>query len=178
MLILVEGCDKSGKSSLIRELSKLLDFPVWKNQIKPDNSLASNKLINSIYLTAYTVVQASKQSMIFDRSHITEFVYARVLRNYDPLPGYLEVTNELVTRFYKNVLVIQMTAPTAVIRDRFVSDGETFVTAEQIDMIKEEYKILQESDLLNTLVLDSTNTMEYNIGLVLQELVKQSDGLK
>jgi len=137
MILLFEGLDKVGKSTLIRNFQDLSQMPVFKNPVKPDKfSIFSHGFVNGTYFGAYLAAKLSGRDMIFDRSHITEIAYAKVKRGYDPEEDYWLDWEEKNKHY---VVVVYITAPLDTIKQRFKDDKEEYVVDEDIDAINTKY---------------------------------------
>lgn len=83
MIIIVEGIDRIGKSTYANILHKHFNFNIHKHAgIVPlstiDNLNATDKMLELI-----EIVNETKCDLIFDRFHLTDYVYGIVERNYD-----------------------------------------------------------------------------------------------
>lgn len=83
MIILVDGIDRVGKTTLVEKLSMELGYPVFKDDTRYSMSHESMAL-NSEKLN--TLINAIEKGLvkdaIFDRFHWTEFIYGKVDRGY------------------------------------------------------------------------------------------------
>jgi len=155
MLILVEGCDKTGKSTLINGLKdKLPGAVVIKNPFKPERGPL---FVNGVYAGMYNSLRShlDKHSVpiFIDRSHITELVYAKVLRGYDARE-YFE-WDEYETSLLEYSIVLYTYANVRTIKARFVTDKETYVEPSFISLLLDEYDEYFKHSNLRRLRLDS-----------------------
>ena len=164
MLILVEGCDKTGKTTLISDLKK--HFPgltIIKNEFKPTGNNPTS-IFGTIgqYLGMYQYhFQTNDNRMIaLDRSHITEIVYSQ-LRGYNSLEYFKWYDYE--NQHEKDFLVIYMSAPTEVIAKRFKEENETYLSAEQINQVVQGYEQYLRDSNLPRLMLSSLDDREKNL---------------
>lgn len=84
MVIIVEGIDRVGKTTLVNMLHNATGFPVYKNNTSfrledMDNENETDKMIKMLQ-----VCQLTNASIIFDRFHWTDAVYGVIHRGYDP----------------------------------------------------------------------------------------------
>lgn len=104
MIIIVEGIDRVGKTTLANMISKECNYPLFKDNPKY-NTIYTDKTINSekINLLLNLMEINALQNIILDRGHFTEFVYGIVDRDYvnDDVWGFDERLAEL-----DNVLLI------------------------------------------------------------------------
>jgi hypothetical protein len=87
MHILVEGCDRIGKTTTIAAMRELLpEYEVRKPRAPKTEGEA-----RSIYADFFQAL-SEPGNIIWDRSHISELVYANLYRDYNPLSWimYLE----------------------------------------------------------------------------------------
>lgn len=80
MIIVVEGIDRVGKTTLCKKLSEKTGYPIFKNQpvFREREQSTEIELMNQLVSIAeYTAVD-----MILDRFHLSEFVYGYINRGY------------------------------------------------------------------------------------------------
>lgn len=82
MVIIVEGIDRVGKTTLVNMLHKATGFPVYKNNTEfklenMDNENETDKMIKMLQICALGNVD-----IIFDRFHWTDTVYGCLQRGY------------------------------------------------------------------------------------------------
>ena len=162
MLILIDGCDKTGKSSIISDISAVLPgMPIFKNNTKPEDKkeFTIGKLVG-IYLGAYRAAMM-KGSTIFDRSHITEIVYSH-RRGYSSLEHFDWFAYEEEV-LLGNAVVIYMSAPKELIHKRFKEDKETYVDPKEIEGILDRYDDYLGMTSLPVLQLSSTEDRQKNL---------------
>lgn len=162
MLILFEGVDKSGKSSLLRELVKILEYPMIKNTYKPTKY--SKDFLAGVYAGAYQSLLSCypSKNIFIDRSHITEVVYGRVIRNYDALLTFNWHLFEQ-ERLRENAIIIYMSAMEETIDGRMFSEGEAYLKPNQINRITNAYHDYLSACSLPLLELSSEDRMDANI---------------
>ena len=85
MIIAVEGIDRTGKSTFCEALS---DNTGFVNFYAPESDIVQNKDKNMYdeadkCLKLATLADLSSTDVVFDRFHISDFVYGIVNRNYD-----------------------------------------------------------------------------------------------
>jgi len=161
MFIIVEGVDKSGKSSLINELSQLLNYPIVKNEFKPTEH--KPEFIAGVYAGLYnTLLSCYSGDIILDRSHITEIVYGRIVRSYNALKyfNWLQFEEE---KLVKKAVVIYMTANDTTLERRHKEDKEEYINVKQIPHIQQAYRDHIVSSNLEYLQLSSERDMNKNM---------------
>lgn len=85
MIIAVEGIDRTGKSTFCEALS---DNTGFVNFYAPESDIVKNKDKNMYdeadkCLKLATLADLSATDVVFDRFHVSDFVYGIVNRNYD-----------------------------------------------------------------------------------------------
>ena len=86
MLIIVEGIDRVGKTTLCNMLKDKLGFKIYKhkndnfNYSKMDNDNETDKMLQLLDL--YEQI-GSDVNIVFDRFHWSDFVYGKIERNYN-----------------------------------------------------------------------------------------------
>lgn len=84
MIIIVEGIDRVGKTTLCKKLSSAFDIPVYKhNSVYFDYSKMDNANETDKMLQIIDVIKQCNGSIIFDRFHLSDFVYGVIERKYD-----------------------------------------------------------------------------------------------
>jgi len=141
--IVCEGVDGIGKSSLIQEIKNQLGFRNVIHFSKPENLKFYKDYKDPILAYQYEsfkqlmlMLQQKEVPFIFDRSHIGEFVYGPMYRNYDG--GFVfDLEHQYLANQWDHVkLVVLTTSFWSVIKD----DGESFDFSrkeeEQISFVK------------------------------------------
>lgn len=90
LFIIVEGCDNTGKSTLINNLKNYYNEITLHNlhysNVKQDNTAEvikyNKKLYNEMFELMTLTLKNDKNGLIFDRSHLGELVYGRIYREY------------------------------------------------------------------------------------------------
>ena len=176
MILLFEGCDKAGKSTLISDFRTFYTrdglIPVlFKNSIKPINSSDFERgKITGIYLGAYQLAQ-KLGDCIFDRSHITEVVYSH-RRGYDALEKFDWKEFEAISPLLKDAAIVYLSAPVEELKKRFDSDKEEMIEKSEISEILNRYNFYLETTSLPIIVLSSTDSREENLEKLLSFVSK------
>lgn len=127
--IIIEGLDKTGKSTLARFLSEKTGKPIKK---------FSNPGPQEDAAVEYAEFVISSQSCIVDRMHLSEMAYGPVLRGESTV-------DENVQRVIEGLLAkrgsvgIYCEADIDALVERFKQDGETFIKPEDIPAIKDGF---------------------------------------
>lgn len=175
MLIIFEGHDLSGKTSIAQELSKRLEGSIYvKNNHQPfgDTEAERYKLKRSydtvIDLFKVMNYEMPRSHMVLDRFFLSELVYSEVLRNNPQIQDpYYNRLNKRVKSL--DTLLVLVQAPEADIIKRRAKRGEDRLINSQITQAKETYlKYLTITDFKNKLVLDNPEgEFETNISKIL-----------
>lgn len=111
MIILFEGLDKTGKTTIAKELSKITNYPYFKMPLEKDAFKGQyNPEISLIYETRKFlefVEQNVIKNVIIDRDYASEYVYGKIFRE----DRYLEYKiddfiREYDKRYFRNNLII------------------------------------------------------------------------
>lgn len=134
MIIIVEGIDRVGKTTLVNMLHDVTGFPVYKNNTSfrladMDNENETDKMIKMLQ-----ICQLTNANIIFDRFHWTDLVYGVIQRGYD---------YDIAT---KNKILIE---------DMLVEMGAMIILVKPTDVFESSKQhgkcLLRHDDLFNTL---------------------------
>ncbi|KPC62595.1 hypothetical protein [Streptomyces chattanoogensis] len=146
--LVLEGCDGVGKSTLGERLSTDHGFAVVHSPKTPDHlDLASR----------YRNILAGTGRILFDRCFISELVYGPLHRGRSRInwSQAIDLTESVIER---SGVLIHLTAPPAVIRQRLLSrDGEA-VSLEEVSALVTGYERVFSTlaDYTRVLTLDTT----------------------
>lgn len=164
MRVIIEGVDKSGKSTLIEQLKN--QFPrgiQLKLMTKPKNSSEeeTNKLFE-MYTTMKNMTNNKEYVFIFDRYYQSELVYS-YLRGNDRLSTEEGKTffEDLEKELKDDTLVVLLEHPAKEVAKRFKRCKEDFVDKKEIEKLQKRYRYVVENSKLRYIVLD---TMELGLG--------------
>ena len=101
MIIIVEGIDRVGKTTLCNLLSEELGYPIFKDSVFKEYSGTHHKPIYFEKLLSCINMLKCVDNIIVDRFHLTEFVYGHFNRHYinddiTKIDGYLSTMNCLL----------------------------------------------------------------------------------
>lgn len=113
MIVIVEGIDRVGKSTLVDRIQKATGFTVYHNNTdfkleQMDNDNETDKMLKMLQI--YNV---GKPGIIFDRFHWTDFVYGCLQRNYS-FTKALENKDKIETQLRIQKAVIVLVKPTDI----------------------------------------------------------------
>ena len=118
MIIIVEGIDRVGKTTLCNKLSEELRMPIYKHNNEQfdysimDNDNETDKMLQLIDL--YSVLNGD---IIFDRFHMSDLVYGVMLRNYNiqmACGNYKLIDDKLNALGFKQEAVLILVEPTDI----------------------------------------------------------------
>lgn len=153
MIIVVEGIDRVGKTTLCKMIEKEFDCLLFKdsmmkgleavpNRFKPDLAVSS---MNTI-LNMYEALQISADfDIVLDRFHATEYVYGTIERNY-PLVHAKEYFNAIEDRLEEKYNYFFILVKPTNLEESSKNHGKDLSMHEKkfealYDSIPDEYKI-------------------------------------
>lgn len=107
LILIFEGHDKTGKTTIINELSSVIQIPVFK--LKKDKKQFDHA-IDLLYGVESTVqfVEQTEHSVIFDRFYLSEYAYSKVYKRATSFEKIFELDtrmsklNTFIIVCYKN----------------------------------------------------------------------------
>ena len=165
-MLIIEGLDKCGKTTLVNYLVKNLDnaFTI-KNGYRPDsNNMEEREKILEIYedLLRLYVENFQDKILIMDRYFISELVYG-FKRGYNAMgtPGMKKFIREIEKR--KDVLLIFCSTEINNIKDKFIEDKEEYVNLKEIDKLDKKYKEIISKLNINRITYNWTITKPMDV---------------
>lgn len=152
IILILEGADLVGKTSVAKEMSRITGIPqtsIWIDLRTPKPAVVS------VSKTLRLVAQSTKLNIIFDRSFMSEYVYGAILgRDISYIPELIKEWGDL-----KDCYLIVISATDEVLSQRYLKRGDDYVNIDKIIKINEQYKKLKEqtSSFLPTYEFDSSN---------------------
>ncbi len=132
MLIILEGADLTGKTTLANQLSTLLQFPIvrpWIHLSYPKPSVIS------VAKTLHQLFRHIHPDIIYDRFFFSEYVYARILgRDYEYVADLIREWESI-----PDVFLVCLTASDEAIQLRYEGRGDWYVSLAQIAGIRDTY---------------------------------------
>ena len=131
MLIILEGCDGAGKSTIARSLSQILDAEIIHCSSKTKND----------FKFFFNLIEASKtRNIIADRFCYGQFVYQKP--NERPLIDYHNLNTLEAELLRHGAKVIYVYAPTQEIEKRLNLRGEKLINGLTVEEICERFENL------------------------------------
>ena len=117
MIIIIEGIDRVGKSTLCKELSSKFNIPIYQHIGKRDlNEIKSNSETEK-NLQILEICRLTNAFIIFDRLQFTECVYGIVQRGYEEKEAMenFKKTDEFIVKNLADAILI-LVSPTDIKR--------------------------------------------------------------
>jgi len=168
-LIIFEGCDGSGKSTLIEKLTSVV----------PNNYLVNHNGVYESREIAFATYNAqlnthSDSQLLLDRSYISELIYGSIIRGEDNSKIKKEVSKlEDRIKLYFKPLIVFCNPPLETVLN--VWEGRTVEEyvkrKEKITQIYNEYQLIDKYTSLPIVEFDYTNVESSYLALI-RELIK------
>lgn len=153
--IIIEGLDKTGKSTLARFLSEKTGMPIQK---------FSNPGAQEDAAVEYIQFLVTAQSSIVDRMHLSEMAYGPALRGETMVDERVQAIIEgLLAK--RESIGIYCSADIDELKKRFKDDGEDFITPEQISEIEFNFN--------QALLTSSMKWIRYTVGDDMEKVYDQ-----
>ena len=104
MIIIVEGIDRVGKTTLCKKLSLQTNIPIYKHK-RSNYSEMKNDVETDIMLQLIDLYKLLGGHIIFDRFHWSDFVYGILERNYSVAKAY-DNANKIESELRQNAIII------------------------------------------------------------------------
>lgn len=134
MIIVVEGIDRVGKTTLVNTLQKVTGFPVYKNctsfkleEMDSDNE--ADKMLKMLQ-----VCELSGADMIFDRFHWTDTVYGCLQRGYN-VKNAMANLKAVESKLNEMEAIIILVRPTNVNKSSAIHGSDLKAHSQMFDML-------------------------------------------
>jgi len=170
MLIIMEGCDGTGKSSIGLALSKAINAPYLKySNVTKDNidkDILSKININSSIYGLSILNSLGNPNIVIDRQYPSEYAYGKVFRNatFQDI-GFID--NYLSENFKKHLIIITE-------KSINIQKENDFVLCEHYDKLKEAYRDFAKRTSAKCIILDTT---DQNLEKQLKIIRSRIDGI-
>jgi thymidylate kinase len=167
MIIVFEGVDGVGKSSIAKKLSEKLGFPVIKGSSFEQAKCTRDELFNKFYDMLFDY-----DDLILDRYIHSNVVYAPLYEDFAMISKgelrFLESQLELY-----DAIVIYLKADPEIIKQRLQKRGDEYISADKIEEISQRYdEIFGETNLKHYVIDTGKYSVDEIVEMIL-ELVKQ-----
>lgn len=164
--ISVEGCDATGKSTLIKLLSDELDYTV----VKGSDFQIAEQGVDKMFEYMMNIAK-SEQNLIIDRDFISNLVYAPL---FDKNMLSDEMVKELINIKKDKSILVYLYADAEDIKGRLSNRGDEYVSVDKIETILESYeKIIYDHDI----ELVSFNTSIFNPKDIVDSILHYLDNI-
>ena len=170
MLILLEGHDNSGKTTIGLALAKLINFPYLKYsnviEINITKDLLSHiNICSSMY--GLTILKSlGNPNLIIDRQYPSEYAYGKVFRN-TKFEDIKYIDTYLVENFKEHLIIITE-------KSINIQKANDFVLCKDYEPLKEAYREFVSKSGANCLILDTTDqNLEKQLGIIKVAIEKQ-----
>lgn len=155
MILILEGVDCSGKSTLAQILSEKTGYEIVKGSNFKISELGADGMFN------HMMKLLDKDNIIIDRFLYSNLVYGKLFDYPMMLPHQYD---ELVDKLDKKALLLYLYAPQGTIEHRMSKRGDDMIKLENISEIIEGYKNVIFDDFRPKLNLSvDTSTTDMNI---------------
>lgn len=163
MIIILEGCDRCGKTTIANKLHDEHGFEIVKfSQPKKDPYIEAQEKLK----------KAIGKNVVLDRSWYGELVYGPLYRGESQLADW-QVRNLELRAMSLGSLIIYCHDSIKNIKQRFKEDNETFAKPELIGKMLESYKIVMNNSRFPVIKHQIGTKYDLTKGLILEEIVRQ-----
>ena len=152
MIILMEGCDCTGKTHIAVALSHASRYPYFKYQGVKEDNIKSEERINiheKEELYSIALLETLEPNLIIDRHYVGDYAYGRLYRNH-PVERIRKV-DEAFARI-RNHLIVICHKPALTVKT------EDFIPSEDYKYINDAYIDFYENfTKTNCILLDTTS---------------------
>jgi thymidylate kinase len=138
MLIILEGCDGVGKTTIARHLAERIDGDVRIGHCGPPEAHPLEETV--LPLNGYR--PGVGEHVVMDRFHIGELIYGPIYRNASLLGGIDGPGHRWVDAWLRSVggLLVHVDAELTTVMERIDIRGDDYVKVEHLDRILTEYR--------------------------------------
>lgn len=129
-IILLEGVDGAGKSTMAKLLQKLTGYEI----VSGSNFELAEK--GADYMFDFLRDLSNRQNIIVDRSWLSNYIYARLYNKNSMTDEQFE---ELTRLFDEKSIMIVLTASLDVLVERINTRGDEYIKTDEIQPILENY---------------------------------------
>lgn len=131
-IIIFEGHDMTGKTEIAKALSDELEIPYFKNNQEYERNYDSSAALKYQATFTQNLLEATGQSIIFDRFWPSEAVYSKVLGR----PTYQDILGRLdcqLSRMNSIILILEKN------EEDYIEDTHNMIEIEKYNALKREY---------------------------------------
>ena len=161
MVVVIEGIDGVGKTTLCEALKKVLNNETFGADILYHKESAPGKSIVERFkrLATYDCCVNDNRIHIYDRATIIDdFVYEPLFNECESCFSISPLCVLCISEMLRRSLIIHLTAPVPLIEERLSQRGDRYVTKSDIHAIRKLYNTFYERMQLRPRYVDSTDT--------------------
>lgn len=161
MIIIVEGTDGTGKSTLCKKISQHYDIKYFKETLSYEERLSPEYDGFTHYFKLVNMIYHSKEKMVCDRLHLGEFVNPIIYKD-GRKPLTIKEISEIEFPIQDESILISTTSNNNFIRNSLTSRGDDVAKIENIDYMKFLYEHVTElSTIKNKINWDPSEDINY-----------------
>jgi thymidylate kinase len=166
MLCIIEGSDKAGKSTLAKHLSEVFNLECT-HLTKPKTDDSFNEYSD--------MIDNIKGPMIYDRSFLSEYVYANLWRGGCKITNdqFRALENKIVLKAHElklQVFVIYAFAPLEIIKERCIKEKEDLLQLDQVEKCQKLYSEIMSKTMLMKINYNSSTQLPKHISQLIGQL--------
>lgn len=154
-VIILEGVDKTGKSTISEKLLKKVPGAIL---IKQNRKELSN--LKQIFLEMCLTLEKlpGDGPIILDRFYPSQMVYS-ILRNEEDITDkfYYNIEEFMLNHKELEFEIVYCTADNSTLEKRFIKDKEEYIKQDQINLLKTRYEHFLNKTQLKVTVFDSSD---------------------
>ena len=162
MIIIVEGTDGTGKSTLCKKIAEHNNITYYKEKLSYEERLSSDYDGFTHYFKLVNMIYHSKEKMVCDRLHLGEFVNPIVYKD-GRKPLTIKEISEIEFPIQDESILISTTSSDSFIRNSLSVRGDDVAKIENIRYMKFLYEHVTElSSIKNKILWDPLEDINYN----------------
>jgi thymidylate kinase len=162
-IIILEGCDGTGKTEIGKELSRILNIPYFKNNKEHihffDENITKYRFLDQLYI--YEFLKQTKYSVIIDRAFPSDIVYTNVFRPNKELINTLYDIDEKFSNL--NTIIIYCYKQNHFIDDEIIDSSKYLSITNEY----EKYLLYTKCRVINL------NTTDENLNREINEILEK-----
>ena len=163
--IVIEGCDCSGKSTLVRALKSRLFTKGW--------DVLDIGHRPGAQLERYLKLYVNADRIIFDRGHFSEIVYGDLWREGK---HFVDWEKEFLDRYlFEHFVVVRAEAPLAILLERYKTRNyHQIVSKEELENVQQRFlKLMNHNDVIKYNSINN-DTLEQTVVNILMQVEHDS----
>ena len=162
MIIIVEGTDGTGKSTLCKKIAKHYNITYYKEKLSYEERLSSDYDGFTHYFKLVNMIYHSREKIVCDRLHLGEFVNPIIYKD-GRKPLTIKEISEIEFPIQDESILISTTSSDSFIRNSLSVRGDDVAKVENIRYMKFLYEHVTElSSIKNKILWDPLEDINYN----------------